>query len=302
VFSTLTPIISRKSRVFSLVLLLLTSVPRVVRSQAFTDHQANAYIAAHNWDAAFKYTMAWTKAEPNNSHPWGALGITYGMGLHEPANAISAFKKAVALRPDWPECWNAMGVEYLNLKNYPDAVAAFQRATKLAPTRWQYWNNLVVAYSERNQRDQALAALHSAEQSAFAKATAIDWYNLGDAYNQQQDYENAVRVYKRSLQLDPRDGKAWTNLGSAEQMLGQWENALQDYKRGSDLGDPLGRKNLANLQAGIAEEKRRQQEAAAHPNKAAGDPMRSYNLERQTWNAQHPGQNWASGYGSPPHY
>jgi tetratricopeptide (TPR) repeat protein len=301
--ATIASIMSRKSRLklSSLALLLLLSTSSVARSQGFSQHQADSYITSHNWDAALKYATAWTKAEPNNYHPWGALGVAYGMGFHQPANAISAFKKAVELNPDFFQCWNAMGVEYLNLKNYAEAVMAFQHATKLAPTRWKYWNNLVVAYSERNQRDPALAALHSAEQSAFANATAVDWYNLGNAYNQLMDYENAVRVYKRSLHLNPRDGKAWTNLGCAQQSLGHWEDALQDYKRGSDLGDALGRQNLANLQAGIAEEKRRQQ-AAAHPSIAAGDPYHSYDIQRREWNAQHPGQYWGSGFGSPPSY
>jgi tetratricopeptide (TPR) repeat protein len=297
--ATISPIISRKSRLSLGFLLALLSISPVVRPQTFTQRQSDAYITARNWDAAFKYATAWTKAEPDNYHPWAALGVSYGMGFHQPANAISAFKKAVELHPDCYQCWNAMGVEFLNLRNYADAVTAFQHATKLAPTRWKYWNNLVVAYSERNQRDPALAALHSSEQSAFANATAIDWYNLGNAYNQLMDYENAVRVYKRSLQLDPRDGKAWTNLGCAEQSLGHWEDALQDYKRGGDLGDSLGHQNLANLQAGIAEEKRRQQQPAAHP---AGDPSRWYDLHRREWNAQHPGQYWGSGYGSPPSY
>lgn len=168
------------------VALLLGAVICVgaLAQSSFTNRQANAYIAAHDWSAALRYATEWSKAEPGNSHPWAALGIAYGMGLHQPDKAIEAFQKALKIRPDWPECWNAMGIEYTNQKNFRDAAEAFKRAAELAKVKPNYWNNLAAAYSETNQRDLALQALDNDERLAAPSGSWGDWYNLGKRLQQ----------------------------------------------------------------------------------------------------------------------
>jgi cytochrome c-type biogenesis protein CcmH/NrfG len=60
----------------------------------------------------------------------------------------------------------------------------------------------------------------------------------------ERPWHHAV-AFRRSLQLDPRNGAAWTNLGTAEQALGHYQAALDDYQKGARLQDAGGARNYA---------------------------------------------------------
>lgn len=44
------------------------------------------------------------------------------------------------------------------------------------------------------------------------------FYNLGNAYCIKQDFKNAIRAYKSSVNLDPNNALALFNLGNAYYM------------------------------------------------------------------------------------
>jgi tetratricopeptide (TPR) repeat protein len=219
--------------------------------QAYTPKQANAYIAAHDGQGALRYATAWTKAEPNNYFAWGALGAAYGIGLQQPANAITAFQRALTIRPDAPECLNAMGIEYVNLKNYAEATKVLKRATEKAPTRANYWNDLAAVYSYQNQRNLALEALDNSQKFAGPGANYTDWYNMGNGFYKLQDYPKALFAFQQAVRLNPRYGNAWNNLGTTQQWLGNASEALRAYKQAGAMGDPLGSKNYTQLNNAI---------------------------------------------------
>jgi tetratricopeptide (TPR) repeat protein len=260
----------------------------------YSAQQAHSYITTNDGNGAVRYASAWTKAEPNNSDAWAALGTAYGVGLHQPANAISAFQHFLQLKPDYPPCLNAMGVEYTNLRKFPEAVAAFKQAAEKAHVKPNYWNNLAAAYAAMNKHDLALEALNSNERLAAPHGSWADWYNLGNGYQKQMDYQKAIAAYKRAVQLNPGSGELWTNLGASEQSVGQWDLALQYYKKGMALGDKLGSQNSAALQNAIADANRRAKEASASGGNSIGvyNAVRDKNMKK--WDSDHPTSNHTS--------
>jgi tetratricopeptide (TPR) repeat protein len=252
-----------------------------------------AYVGAHDANGALAYAQAWAKAEPGNADAWSGVGIAYGSGLHQPADAVAAFQKALAIRPDYSECLNAMGVEYLNLNKYPPAEQAFKHAAETAKIKSNYWNNLAVAYTMENKRDEALAAIDQNARLAGPTAAAGDWYVIGNGYYQMMEYPKAVDAFGRALRMNPRMAMAWNNLGTAEQRLGNAAEALRDYKQAGALGDSLGNQNYASLQAAIAAAQAEAQRANQPMNgidRAAAISNARYNYDH-TWhdrNAQRP--------------
>jgi tetratricopeptide (TPR) repeat protein len=260
----------------------------------YSPQQAHSYITANDGYGAVRYASAWTKAEPNNSDAWAALGTAYGTGLHQPANAISAFQHFLQLKPDYPPCLNAMGIEYTNLNKFPEAAAAFKQAAEKAQVKPNYWNNLAAAYAAMNQHDLAVEALNSNARLAAPHGSWTDWYNLGNGYQKQMDYQKAIAAYKRALQLNPGSGELWTNLGASEQCVGQWDLALQYYKKGMALGDKLGNQNSVALQNAIADAERRAKQASANGGNSIGiyNAVRDKNMRK--WDSDHPTSNHTS--------
>jgi tetratricopeptide (TPR) repeat protein len=282
------------------VLSIVVLLPAGLGAQAgYNSQAANSYLAAHDGNGAVRYATAWTKAEPGNFYAWAALGAAYGVGLHQPANAVAAFNRALAIRPDSAECLNAIGVENFNLSDFKGAATAFKRATELAPTKSHYWNNLAASYAATNNRSEALQALESNQTLAAPHGTWMDWYVLGNGFTRQMDYAKAIYAYQQSLRMNPQQGATWTNLGAAEQSSGQWDQALKDFRRGQELGNSLGGQNYNALRNAIAQAESRAR-AASQSNQ---NPMATFNRVREgemrSWNSNHPANLWLSGSDKP---
>nr|2AVP_A Chain A, synthetic consensus TPR protein [Methanothrix harundinacea 6Ac] len=67
--------------------------------------------------------------------------------------------------------------------------------------------------------------------------SAEAWYNLGNAYYKQGDYDEAIEYYQKALELDPRSAEAWYNLGNAYYKQGDYDEAIEYYQKALEL-DP----------------------------------------------------------------
>jgi tetratricopeptide (TPR) repeat protein len=56
----------------------------------------------------------------------------------KPAEAVDLFRKALALRPSWPEGWLYMGADLYGLQRYGEAREAFRKGIGLAPSGTAY--------------------------------------------------------------------------------------------------------------------------------------------------------------------
>ncbi|MEO8481701.1 MAG: tetratricopeptide repeat protein [Acidobacteriota bacterium] len=234
------------------VVVLLSACVNAGSQSAYTVDAANALVRAQDWNGLLRYATAWTKATPNDAMGWYYLGNAYGIGLKRPDQAQPAFQRAVELRANWPQAWNALGFVSVDLKRYDDAVTAFTHATEQAPTRPNYWNSLAAAYSYQNRLSMAVQALEGEQRALTADSKATEWYNLGNGFLTMEEFKLAANAYRRALALDPADAASWNNLGTLEGVLGNTNAALADYQRASRLGNQLGANNYARLQQTIA--------------------------------------------------
>ena len=117
--------------------------------------QANTYVARSDWNGLFAYTQSWTRADPNAPMPWYYMGQVLGLQLNRPADAATAFQKALTLQPQWPEAWWALAYTDVQLERYADANHAAAKAVEQAPTRFNYWNGLAMTFAALNRWDVA---------------------------------------------------------------------------------------------------------------------------------------------------
>jgi type IV pilus assembly protein PilF len=123
------------------------------------------------------------------------------LGLKESNSAIVYFKKALQLKPDFPEAQNNLGTAYANLKQWAAAVEYFQAAA----------NNLL--YRTRH----------------------LAYDNLGAAYHNMGEYGKAVECYKKATEFFPEYGPAYINMGLAYEKLQEWTAAVDAYKKAGEV-------------------------------------------------------------------
>ncbi len=68
---------------------------------------------------------------------------------------------------------------------------------------------------------------------------------LGYEYNRQKQYEDAVAVLTRCVQIAPSNAAAWKQLGDAYRSLNRKEDALSAYQRGMEAGKNIGNAHTA---------------------------------------------------------
>ncbi|MDW0331274.1 MAG: tetratricopeptide repeat protein [Nitrososphaeraceae archaeon] len=61
------------------------------------------------------------------------------------------------------------------------------------------------------------------------------WINMGYSLTSEGKSEQAIKYYKKALELDPESHVALTNLGIAQSKTGDWENAKKNLIQATEL-------------------------------------------------------------------
>ena len=101
------------------------------------------------------------------------------------------------------------------------------------------------------------------------------WNNLGNAYAQKGDTENAIRAYTNALLVDPNYAEAWYNKARSHYVIGDFERAIAYAERAIELNPAIARraqtwlpdaKNRYEVSKSYDEVKKERQKADQHEN------------------------------------
>ncbi len=125
-----------------------------------------------------------------------------------PDEAISIARRALQLRPNWPEIHNTLGNLLKEQGNYPQS-ECYKKALLLRPDFPDAMNNLANVLQESGSLDEAIAL--------FQKAIAIQpnlpqaHYNLGNALQVAGRVDEAIASFDRSLAIQPENAITHSN-------------------------------------------------------------------------------------------
>lgn len=156
-----------------------------------------AYEELGDYDNAIAYYQKYIQIHPNNAVLHSNIANLYFM-KGEAQTAVSYYQAAIAInpKPDWTSIV-AQTLGYIQqnvIKNTDCAIANYQLANSLTPKE-------------------------------------IDVYiSLGSAFYDNEDYKNALIVYRRALELEPNNSKIHCNLGYLYWGMGDLDEAIKEYK------------------------------------------------------------------------
>ena len=90
-------------------------------------------------------------ADPKNHDAWVALGNEF-FDTHQHQQAVDAYAKALALKPDEADVLTDQGVMYRDLGQFDKALANFQRANKVQPAHLPSLINIGIVYANDLQK------------------------------------------------------------------------------------------------------------------------------------------------------
>jgi tetratricopeptide (TPR) repeat protein len=166
--------------------------------------------------------------KPNYTEVHYNLGVTLReLGLIE--EAIKSYKNALNIKNEYPNAHFNLGNALLSIKKYDDAIKHFESAVVFNPEFAQAYYNLGLA--NKRIKNDFEAGLN------FDKALAIkpDYVEAandrGVIFQNSGDHENAIKYYQKALTINPNLADAYNNIGINEKQLNKDDNAIKSFER-----------------------------------------------------------------------
>ncbi|WP_175731239.1 tetratricopeptide repeat protein [Burkholderia ambifaria] len=153
-------------------------------------------------------------------------------------DAIAHYRRAVALRPDYPEAHNNLGNALRDARDPAEAMQSCSRAIELRPGYAEAYNNLGNVLQDLGELDAAAASYGKA--IAFHSAYAEAHSNLGNVLRAQERHADAIVHYRRAIELNPALRVAHRGLAIALRATDDFDGALEHARAGLEPDDAEG--------------------------------------------------------------
>jgi len=150
-------------------------------------------------------------------------------GNHQ--GAIAAFNNAAAAMPTCADCFFNIGVSQQMMKNSAEAEAAFKKAIELRPSYPEAYNALAALYTADKKMDLAAAAsAKSAELSvASGGGNADSLYSAGVGLWNANKFPEAGSTFEAAIKADPNHADSHFMLGKVNLNLGKLKEAAMEF-------------------------------------------------------------------------
>ncbi len=162
--------------------------------------------------------------------------------------ALGKLLEAEKLIPEDPYLQNSLGLAYMGKKRDDLAVTAFQKALNLKPDYTDALNNLGAAYLRQEKWDMAIKSFNTTLESLLYRTPHYPLSNIGWAYLGDKKFHLAETYFQKALDEQPWFLQASHGLAQVYLQTGQVDQAM-DYLHQCLQRTP----NIAILHADLAE-------------------------------------------------
>jgi Tfp pilus assembly protein PilF len=186
-----------------------------------------SYIQQGNVKAGIGYLIEAAKLDADDPDIQHELALAY-KDLDVYGDALIHFKRALALKPDFPEAWNNLGTLYLLHDQWDLGIGCFEKAVASLTYTTPYfaYNNLGLAYYKKGEYQKAIESYRQALTSF--PSYSICYANLGLAYEALMKWDEAVDAYEKAISYYPEYSSAHLNLGKLYLRLGRNDLATRE--------------------------------------------------------------------------
>jgi Tfp pilus assembly protein PilF len=182
-------------------------------------------LGAGDTTKALKYLTLAEEKGPKNPVTQYYLGLAYNArGLKD--KAMEHFQKALELKEDYPEVYNAVGALYADQGRFSEAEKAFRTALSypLYDTPHLTLFNLGRLYEKRGDSQKALSLYREALR--LQSNYAVAYFRMGRLLEAMGNRPEAQKAYGEAIRFDPNMADAQFHFGRLCYLMGDRESAI----------------------------------------------------------------------------
>jgi Tfp pilus assembly protein PilF len=193
-----------------------------------------AYLIEGNTTQALKELLEAEKIYPDDHILQNYLGLAY-LGKDQIDLAIKHFNKAIQLKPGYAPASNNLGTAYLRKKDWDRAIEIFKAVSEdlLYGTPHYPLTNLGFAYYNKRDYQQAEAYYLKALEIEPRYINAL--LGLGRTYIAALKTKDALKVLESARKLYPTSAEVYFELATAYKLSGQYREAVWAYGKVVDI-------------------------------------------------------------------
>ena len=134
-----------------------------------------------------------------------------GLGQLEPS--VEAYKRALAIKPDFADAHNNMGIVLKEQVRLDEAIDSYMKALAINPNFADAYYNLGIVFEEQGKLNEAIVSYRKA--LAIKPDNAEAYNNMGIVLKEQAKLNEAIDAYMKALAIKPDYAEAFYNMGKA---------------------------------------------------------------------------------------
>ncbi|XP_017100943.2 protein O-mannosyl-transferase Tmtc4 [Drosophila bipectinata] len=207
----------------------------------------NLYREHGQLNTAEEYIRLALQAYPSFPAAWMNLGIVQS-AQKKYDQALVSYEKALKHRANFAVCYYNMGNLFLEQKRFTEALHHWQHAVALNPRQPKAWANILTMLDNRGLHEDALRLSDQALKHLPHEVSIL--FIRANVLGKLKQYIEAESVYKRVIELEPRNMLYHTNLGVLYHRWDKTEEAIKAYQAAISLNAArasTARENLGKL-------------------------------------------------------
>jgi tetratricopeptide (TPR) repeat protein len=164
-------------------------------------------------------------SDPIIQHDLGLACLEVGRA----SDAIAAFQRAVASDPRYGDAHFRLGIALEKVGNIGGAIVAYDRATELLPSLTEAWFRAGALVYTLGHRDEAIGCFRRA--AATGGKTSFGRLGKARALLTEDRNQEAEKVLRKTLALDPGNAMAHDLLGNLLSEFGRFDEARECFQR-----------------------------------------------------------------------
>ena len=183
-----------------------------------------------NYDESLLNILKATKLDSNNSECFYWLGKIY-ITINDEVRSKKCFEKCLNLNPQNEKAISILSALYRKNQNWEQNLTLLENSVKSVDGHHQKaaFFQLGLHHLSQQNYDNAITAFRNSLK--YDTSNVKCWESLADSYLGRGSYTSALKVFEKSVELNPENSYAKLQIAKVKFILQQYQESIKDYEQ-----------------------------------------------------------------------